>query len=153
MQSRGVDCLDSGYNIDVKHVVSPVLEHPITQGIEPFEIVDEVYLSQVFEDSVIPLFTSNWEFNRNNFYSAANAVVRGQLNCNKGWHHPSGSNVVGWIKTYKNAPVVYLQFGDGPEAYQNLNFRRILAQAIQWAASDEARSWARETYKKSTRKG
>lgn len=153
MQSRGVDCLDSGYNIDVKHVVSPVLEHPITQGIEPFEIVDEVYLSQVFEDSVIPLFTSNWEFNRNNFYSAANAVVRGQLNCNKGWHHPSGSNVVGWIKTYKNAPVVYLQFGDGPEAYQNPNFRRILAQAIQWAASDEARSWAHETYKKSTLKG
>ena len=53
-----------------------------------------------------------------------------------------------WIKTYKNSPVVYLQFGDGPEAYQNPNFRRILSQAIKWASSDEAKSWARELYKK-----
>ena len=144
MKSRGVDKPDSGYNIDISHRVSPVLDHPITAGIEPFKIVDEVYLLQVFEDSVIPLFTSDWEFTRNNFYSAANAVVRGELNSNDDWHHDNGSNLVGWIKTYKNAPVVYLQFGDGPNAYENPNFRRILAQAIKWASSDEAKTWAIE---------
>jgi hypothetical protein len=144
MKSRGVDKPDSGYNIDVSHRVSPVLDHPITAGVKPFKIVDEVYLSQVFEDSVIPLFTSDWEFTRNNFYSAANAVVRGELNSNDDWHHDNGSNLVGWIKTYKNAPVVYLQFGDGPSAYENPNFRRILAQAIKWASSDEAKTWAIE---------
>ena len=74
MKSRGVHKPDSGYNIDVSHRVSPVLDHPITAGIKPFKIVDEVYLSQVFEDSVIPLFTSDWEFTRNNFYSAANRL-------------------------------------------------------------------------------
>ena len=144
MKSRGVHKPDSGYNIDVSHRVSPVLDHPITAGIKPFKIVDEVYLSQVFEDSVIPLFTSDWEFTRNNFYSAANAVVRGELNSNDDWHHDNGSNLVGWIKTYKNAPVVYLQFGDGPSAYENPNFRRILAQAIKWASSDDAKTWVVE---------
>lgn len=144
MKSRGVECPDSGYRIDVAHRVSPVMDHPITRGIEPFEIVDEVYLSEVFEDSVIPLFTSNWTFNSDHFYSAANAVVRGELNSSKDWHHEDGSNLVGWIKAYKNSPVVYLQFGDGPKAYENPNFRRILAQAIEWASSVEAKAWARE---------
>ena len=144
MQSRGVDCPDSGYNIDVSHIVRPVMDHPITRGIEPFAMTDEVYLSHVFEDSIIPLFASSWDFTKDNFYSAANAVVRGELNSNQGWEHPNGSNIVGWIKNYKNAPVVYLQFGDGPAAYQNPNFRRILAQAIQWASSDEAKCWARD---------
>ncbi|MFM1604857.1 MAG: ThuA domain-containing protein, partial [Porticoccaceae bacterium] len=146
MKSRGVDRPDSGYNIDVTHTVSPAIDHPITRGIEPFEITDEVYLSEIFEDSIIPLFTSNWDFRRDNFYSASNAVVHGDLNSNKGWHHNDGSNVVGWIKAYKNSPVVYLQFGDGPAAYENPNFRRILAQAIKWASSDEAKSWAIEMH-------
>jgi type 1 glutamine amidotransferase len=144
MKSRGVDRPDSGYNIDVSHIVSPTMDHPITRGIEPFEITDEVYLCEIFEDSVIPLFTSNWTFTRDNFYSAANAVVRGELNSNEGWTHDDGSNIVGWIKTYKNAPLVYLQLGDGPAAYENPSFRRILAQAIKWASSDEAKAWARE---------
>lgn len=62
MKSRGVDKQDSGYNIDVPHKVSPVANHPITEGIEPFDIVDEVYMSEVFENSVVPLFRSSWEF-------------------------------------------------------------------------------------------
>jgi len=57
-------------------------------------------------------------------------------------------NLVGWIKAYKNSPVVYLQFGDGPKAYENPNFRRILAQAIQWASSAEAKAWAIEINRK-----
>ena len=39
MKSRGVHKPDSGYNIDVSHRVSPVLDHPITAGIKPFKIV------------------------------------------------------------------------------------------------------------------
>ena len=37
---------------------------------------------------------------------------------------------MGWIKTYRNSPIVYLQFGDGPATYGNEKFRRILRQAI-----------------------
>jgi len=149
-KSRGVDKPDSGYNIDVPYTVSPAMDHPITAGIEPFEIIDEVYLSEVFEDSVTPLFTSSWDFSKDKFYSAANAVLRGELNSNEGWEHENGSNYVGWIKTYKNSPVVYLQFGDGPATYKNPIFRRILAQAIKWACSDEAKTWAAEQNKAAT---
>ncbi|MNG41504.1 hypothetical protein D3C84_1307250 [compost metagenome] len=48
------------------------------------------------------------------------------------------------MKNYRNSPIVYLQFGDGPATYQNESFRRILANAIRWACSPEAREWARE---------
>ena len=71
-------------------------------------------------------------------------MVGGQLNSNAGWDHDDGSNLVGWIKAYKNSPLVYLQFGDGPAAYNNPSYRRILAQAIQWASSAEAKAWALE---------
>ncbi len=140
--SRGVDVPDSGYIIDVPHTVSPAMDHPITEGIEPFELVDELYLSHVFEDSVQPLFTSDYEFVDANFYSASNALA-GRLNDREGWSHPPGPNIVGWVKTYRNSPVVYLQFGDGPATYGNPTFRKIVANAIRWACSDDARSWAR----------
>ncbi len=144
MTSRGVDKPDSGYVIDVPHTVSPVMDHPITEGIAPFELVDELYLSEVFEDSVTPLFRSNYDFVDSNFYSAAEAL-RGKLNSREGWSHAPGSNLVGWIKTYRNSPIVYLQFGDGPATYGNETFRKILANAIRWACSDAAQAWARAT--------
>ncbi len=147
MKSRGVDRPDSGYIIDVPHKVSPVLDHPITEGIEPFDIVDEVYLSEVFEDSVVPLFRSDYPFTKENFYSADLALA-GTMNSNEGWEHDPGSNLVGWIKTYKNSPIVYLQFGDGPATYENETFRKILANAIRWASSQEAKDWAREQAQK-----
>ncbi|MGI9622279.1 MAG: ThuA domain-containing protein [Acidimicrobiales bacterium] len=140
--SRGTEVPDSGYVIDVPYTVTPVLDHPITAGIEPFELVDELYLNEVFEDSVTPLFRSNYTFVEDNFYSA-DLALKGQINSNDGWSHPPGSNLVGWIKTYRNSPIVYLQFGDGPATYHNENFRRILANAIRWACSEEAGAWAR----------
>lgn len=143
MKSRGVDKQDSGYNIDVPHKVTPVANHPITEGIEPFDIVDEVYMSEVFEDSVVPLFRSSWGFTDQNFFSSKLAL-QGKYYSNEGWSHPPSSNLVGWVKTYKNSPIVYLQFGDGPATYKNETFRKILRQAINWACSDEAKAWARE---------
>jgi type 1 glutamine amidotransferase len=139
--SRGVDVPDSGYVIDVPQVVTPVADHPITAGIEPFDLVDELYLAHVFEDSITPLFTSDFEFVDSNFYSAANAL-EGRLNDRSGWSHAPGSNIVGWVKTYRNSPIVYLQFGDGPATYGNETFRQVLANAIAWACSPEAREWA-----------
>jgi len=133
---------DSGYALDVTHTVSPVLNHPITDGIEPFELVDELYLAPVFEDSVTPLFTSDFSFEYQNFSSAALAL-QGRLNARDDWTHPPGSNLVGWIKTAGNSPIVYLQFGDGASTYQNENYRQILANAIEWACSAQAAHWAR----------
>jgi len=144
MPCRGKAMPDSGYRLDATHTISSVADHPITTGIEPFELVDEVYLAPVFEDSIVPLLRSNFDFTDENFYSPAHAL-RGQLNCRDDWSHPPGSDIVGWVKTYGKSPLVYLQFGDGPSAYQHPSVERILANSIRWAASEEARMWANRT--------
>ncbi len=144
MKSRGIDKPDSGYLIDVSHTVSPANNHPITAGVEPFDLVDELYLFEVFEDSITPLFRSDFSFTSEHFYSAQQALA-GKLNANAGWRHAPGSNLVGWVKRYRNSPIVYLQFGDGPATYRNASFRKILQNAIRWACSPEARLWARQS--------
>lgn len=135
---------DSGYAFDVEHTVE-VLEpdHPICAGLEPtFDIVDELYLFPVFEDEVLPLMRSRFEFTDRNF-SSADLAIRGTLNSSKGWSHPPGSDLVAWVKNARSSPVAYIQFADGPITYADPNYRRTLANAIGWAASDDAHDWAR----------
>ena len=140
--SRGQPMPDSGYVLEATHTVTPVADHPITRGIEPFELMDELYLAPVFEADVVPLFRSSFDFVDQHF-SSADLAVRGRLNERDGWTHPPGSNLVGWVKSAGNSPVVYLQFGDGPSAYRDPNYRQVLANAIEWACSEEAATWAR----------
>lgn len=138
---RGQACADSGYRHEVKHQVS-VLDpaHPIAAGVPAsFTLTDEVYLFEVFEDLVRPLLGSDYGFTQENFYSSALAVA-GEMFSNNGWSHPPGSNLVGWTKRARNAPLVYLQPGDGPETYADPTYRRLIENAIRWAASPEARA-------------
>lgn len=131
----GVEYPDSGYRHEVTHEVE-VLDpsHPICAGIEPrFTLTDEVYLFPVLEDAVNPIMRSTYDFVADNFYSADRAI-RGTRNDRTGWHHPRGSNLVAWTKTVGSSPVAYIQFGDGPETYADPNFRRIVSNAIGWAA-------------------
>ncbi|RMF07678.1 MAG: ThuA domain-containing protein [Alphaproteobacteria bacterium] len=140
---RGKPCLDSGYRHDVTYTVECTTRHPVLEGIpETFEITDELYLAEIFTDSIVPLLAARHEFTAQNFYSAAHAVIDGRLFSNQDWHHPPGPNLIGWVKTAGNSPVVYLQPGDGPGAYGNPHYRRLLSNAILWLASDDARAWA-----------
>ena len=133
---RGTARLDSGYRHSVTHQVSVVADHPVTAGLpESFEITDELYLFEVFEADVQPLLVSDYEFVRENFYSAANAVERGKMFDNSDWDHPSGSNLIGWTKEYANSRIVYLQCGDDPVAYANPYFRQLVKNAIEWVAT------------------
>ena len=80
---------DSGYVFDVQHTVE-VLEpdHPITAGLDTsFDIVDELYLFPVFEEDVVPLMRSRYDFSDSNFFSA-DLAIRGTRNSNDGWSHP-----------------------------------------------------------------
>ena len=73
----GRACQDSGYRHDIEHRVRKVRDHPVTAGLPPeFPITDELYLYEVFEDDVEPLLASNYEFTRDNFYSAAPPTAR-----------------------------------------------------------------------------
>jgi uncharacterized protein len=141
---RGKDVLDSGYRHHTTHEVT-ILEplHPILEGLPPsFSIEDELYLFEVFEEDVIPLLRSNFDFTSDNFYSAAKVVKEGKRNSNQDWAHPPGSNLIGWIKHYANSPITYLQSGDDPITWENKHFKKLLKNAINWTASSAALTWA-----------
>ena len=132
---RGKDYPDSGYRHSVEHNVSVVGEHPVTQGIPPsFSITDELYLFEVFADSVQPLLTSDYDFSRDNFYSAAKAVAEQKMFNNDGWEHEPGSNLIGWAHERGNSRIVYLQCGDDAVAYANPHFRTLVRNAISWVS-------------------
>jgi type 1 glutamine amidotransferase len=132
---RGKDLPDSGYRHGVEHMVKVVRDHPVTQGVPmEFPITDELYLSQVFEDSIQPLLVSDYQFTAENFYSAAKAVAEGKMFDNDGWTHASGSKYVGWSREPENSRIVYLQCGDDSMAYANVNFRKLVSNAIGWVS-------------------
>ena len=132
-ECRAQPVLDSGYRHDVSHSVQVVgAPHPITEGLEnAFALTDELYLYEVFEDSIDPLLTSDHAFDREHFYSAHHAVT-GTMFCNDDWPHPEGPNHIGWTKTVENSRIVYLQPGDGPESYAYHQYRRLVVYAIRW---------------------
>ena len=142
---RGRPCPDSGYRHGVTHRVRVEAKgHPVAAGLgDGFEITDELYLCEVFEDDVVPLLRSDHAFVESHFYSAALAL-QGKMFSNEGWSHEPGSNLIAWAKRYRNSPIVYIACGDDSKAYENPGFRRLVENAIRWVASTEALTWARE---------
>lgn len=131
---QGVPRPDSGYRHDVAYKAQVVGNHPVLEGLPPsFAVTDELYLAEVFEADITPLIRADYAFTPSNFYSAANAVA-GALHSRENWEHPPGSNCVAWVKQAGIAPLVYLQFGDGPATYANPHVRRILANALNFIA-------------------
>ncbi len=132
---RGRDKPDSGYRHEVAYTAEVVCAHPVTQGLPAtFPVTDEVYLAEVFADSITPLVRARHAFVRENFYSAA-AAVAGRMFDNAGWDHATGNDCVAWVKPAGAAQLVYLQFGDGPETYANPAVRQILANALRFTAA------------------
>lgn len=81
--------------------------HAVTRGIKDFKIHDEVYGGfEVKPDSHVLLTTDE----------------------------PKNGHDLAWCKTYGKARVVYLQLGHDHQAYANPNYRKLVAQAIDWAA-------------------
>ena len=131
---RGKPVLDSGYRHDVEYTAEVVGEHPVLAGVpRSFEVTDELYLAEVFADDITPLVRARHDFVAANFYSAAHAVA-GRMFDNADWQHPSGSDLVAWTRQADKAPIVYLQFGDGPATYANSAVQRLLANALDWTA-------------------
>lgn len=132
---RGTPRLDSGYRHEVTHQVQVLADHPVTRGIpERFEITDELYLYEVFDDAITPLLASDYSFSKENFYSAAHVVLRGRMFDNSDWDHPPGSNLIGWTREVGASRIVYLQCGDDPRAYGNPHFRQLIRNAIDWVS-------------------
>lgn len=134
---RGVAMPDSGYRHDVHYEAMVLGDHPVTRGLpQRFAMTDELYLCPVFAEGVTPLLASSASFIAENFWSATRAV-QGHLHDRTGWHHPQGSNLIGWSKRAINSPLVYLQPGDGPSAYNNPCYRQLVENAIRWLVTGQ----------------
>ncbi len=82
-------------------------DHPITKGIEDFTIYDETYKGFRVSDDVHPLLKTD---------------------------HPKSSETIAWCHKYWNSRVAYIQLGHDHHAYENPNYRKLVHQAIEWAA-------------------
>lgn len=136
---RGRHGADSGYRHDVAYEARTLADHPVVAGVpEHFAVADELYLCPINEDAIIPLIRAEgFAFTADNFYSAANAVA-GAMFSREGWDHPAGSTCVAWESRTCPAPLIYLQFGDGPATYANAHVRRILVQALDYTSGGSA---------------
>ena len=83
-------------------------KHPITRGMQDFEIHDETYHGVWFAEDNHVLLTTD---------------------------HPTSDKTIGWTRPdYGKARVVFLQGGHDSKAYANQNYRRLVARSIRWAA-------------------
>jgi hypothetical protein len=133
----GVEYPLSGYRPGIEQRISVVQpDHPVVEGLsDGFTIVDETYLCPYLEDDVIPLLRTDFVSSPDNFPQ--------QRQNNPEWNPPAASNMTAWVKSAENSPVVYIQHGHDAVAWENEAFRRLMTNAIRWAASEEAHSWAR----------
>lgn len=98
----------ASYKNGVKMKITfPNPAHPIVQGMEPFTILDEAYKGFEVLDGVEPLLATD---------------------------HPDSGPVIGWTHRFGQSPVVYIALGHDSKAYNNPNYRRLVAQSIRWAA-------------------
>ena len=84
-------------------VVNP--KHPVTKGVNDFEIFDETYKGYYTEEGVTPLLTTE---------------------------EPSSTPVIGWAKKYGKSRIVVLQSGHDAPTFENPNFRKLLRQSVNW---------------------
>ncbi len=103
----GVVTPEVGYQHDVDIPVTIVArEHPITAGLRDFTIHDEIYWGFRVQPDVTPLLSTT---------------------------HPQSGKPLAWTRTQGKSRVVYLQLGHGPSAYNDSNYRTLIARSIQWA--------------------
>ena len=81
--------------------------HPITQGVASWRMVDETYsMASAGADSQL-LLTTN---------------------------HPESMRVLGWTRRFRRSRVFCLQSGHDNAAYADPNFRKMILRGIQWCA-------------------
>jgi type 1 glutamine amidotransferase len=106
---KGVVTPEVGYEHDLDIPVKIVArDHPVTAGLNDFVLHDEIYWGFRVGSDVTPLLATT---------------------------NPKSGNPLAWARTEKNSRVVFVQPGHGPEAFEDSNYRRLLAQGIRWAAN------------------
>lgn len=81
--------------------------HPISQGLNDWEMIDETYTMEDAGEGSEILLTID---------------------------HPKSMRTIGWTRQYQKARVFCLQSGHDNQTYVNPNFRTVVCRAIQWCA-------------------
>lgn len=79
--------------------------HPVTLGMEDFQLYDEVYGNFKVLPTVTKLLKTD---------------------------HPESVEIIGWTNTYGHSRIVYLQPGHDNHAFADKNYRTLLKNAISW---------------------
>lgn len=140
---RGVPTPSSGTRITsyTARVVAP--QHPVCQGIDTLALTDELYLCPVDTDQVVPLLRHDAGTDAGLFVSTYEHVLVGEDAAPRCTGAPA-SDLVAWATRSGASPVVYVQPGDSGQTFAVPGYRRLIGNAVDWAASAGARAWATE---------
>ena len=116
--------------------------HPVCEGVDDFELTDELYCCPVFADEVVPLLRTDADLRRRLFVSTYEHVLHGAEGAPDCSAHPPASDLIGWATVAERSPVVYLQPGDSGATFGLVPYRRLVANALEWVASPAAHEWA-----------
>ena len=114
MTEDGVTYPKSGWKHGVRipaHIADP--NHPITQGMEDFVVVDETYCRYSVEPDVHVLLTTD---------------------------EPTSEKALAWCGAYRKSRTFGIQLGHGTSIFDHPAYRRIVAQAIRWTARRPTRA-------------
>ncbi|MHC4791613.1 MAG: ThuA domain-containing protein [Planctomycetota bacterium] len=105
---NGITYKRSIYKHDVTFTVNVEdKSHPITRALGDFSVNDETYKGYLVDpDNILLLSTEE----------------------------PSNNKYICWTRKYGNSKICYIQLGHGFQAYNNKNYRTLVANAIKWSA-------------------
>jgi type 1 glutamine amidotransferase len=92
------------YNVQMRVKVADA-KHPITKGIQDFDIIDEAYANGCVNPDVHVLLTTD---------------------------EPSSTSSLAWINHYEKTKVATILLGHDNQAWSNPSFGKLLNQAILW---------------------
>jgi len=137
---RGIEHPPMGfYGNTPQHITLVDKTHPITKDLSDFDVNDESYNCVFFEDSVHPLARTDFDALKASFQGGPPRMLNPAV---------KPSNLAAYVKTAENSPVAYVQMGHGAGSWTNPAYRQLLLNSIKWAASPEAKAWAKANPKK-----
>jgi type 1 glutamine amidotransferase len=87
--------------------LTPEKDHPITAGLDPFQVLDETYKGMYISPRVRPLLTTD---------------------------NPNSDRVLAWVGPCTTSRVVAIQLGHGPTVFSHPSYRTLVHNAILWSA-------------------
>jgi type 1 glutamine amidotransferase len=128
---RGREIAASGYRMDRYAVEVVASEHPVCEGVDAFEVDDELYLCPVFEDEVTPLLRTPAALEADLMLDTLREVVD---DVRTAATPQPASQLVGWCREHGPSRIVYLLPGHGPSTMGDRTYRHLLANACRWVA-------------------